>query len=639
MNLAKVSITKFWANISCLILILFSLLQSGQAVASSYVVKVAPGYEGYSVPMLNKALRGTYGAGLQVQRKLGVPGYFIVQMDSSSRASSFALSRLNAAPELLHMDRNDIVGTSEDSVVFNDAALSSQTPYLGSSSFAGHGFLDALAASAGSSEVRIAVIDTGIGYPQDLAGRIDRGIDLVSEQAFSNDGDGRDNDATDSGSHCNGSNSSWHGLRVASVIASTGNNGYALVGAAPNSRIVPIRALGACGGLDSDVADAIVWAAGGTVYAADGQTPMKKISPVNIINLSVGRATTCSALYQDAVDYAIKRGVFVVASAGNNAASVPNAPANCVGVIAVSSVGADGFKLRNSSGAGTTGVSAIGEAIFTITDTGAKQPVNTYRILRSAGTSFSAALVSSAIHHLISASPQSGYEEIRSALLSSVKPYPDSAEVQSCHLDMNARCACTKKTCGLGILDLNEAIKKLDAPIKVHPGLSLNVEPGETVSLDAARSSSTFGPIQSWSWSQVEGVTVEPSVRSGSVFEFLPSVSGLYRFNLTVTDATGRFSTSTMDVFASPGGTSVPLGAPLKMVDYNQIPHSLDTQLFVSEANEAMAPIADSGATPSPSQSSSGGGGGGGGVGVHALLLLFSMLLIARSRRHQTLIQ
>jgi serine protease len=61
---------------------------------------------------------------------------------------------------------------------------------------------------------------------------------------------------------CTVRNSSWHGTHVAGTVAAIGNNNEGVVGGAYGARILPVRALGKCGGFTSDVAAAIRWAAG-----------------------------------------------------------------------------------------------------------------------------------------------------------------------------------------------------------------------------------------------------------------------------------------------------------------------------------------------------------------------------------------
>ncbi|MFC9420039.1 S8 family serine peptidase, partial [Bacillus mobilis] len=131
----------------------------------------------------------------------------------------------------------------------------------------------------------VAVIDTGITAHSDLAANIVPGYDFISDPGMSNDGDGRDADATDTGDYCNGSPSSWHGTHVAGTIAAVGNNSRGIAGVAYGAKVQPLRALGACGGYLSDIADAVVWAAGGTVAGLPANP-----TPAQVINMSLGGA-------------------------------------------------------------------------------------------------------------------------------------------------------------------------------------------------------------------------------------------------------------------------------------------------------------------------------------------------------------
>ena len=103
---------------------------------------------------------------------------------------------------------------------------------------------------------------------KDLAANLLPGYDMISDADIGVDGDGRDSDASDPGDwYSNGecgfgsgsSDSSWHGTHVAGTIAAVGNNSEGIVGVAYESKIVPVRVLGKCGGYTSDIADGILW--------------------------------------------------------------------------------------------------------------------------------------------------------------------------------------------------------------------------------------------------------------------------------------------------------------------------------------------------------------------------------------------
>ncbi|MGW9404864.1 S8 family peptidase, partial [Arthrobacter sp. NPDC055585] len=189
----------------------------------------------------------------------------------------------------------------------------------------------------------VAVIDTGSTDHSDLNDRMLPGYDLISNADTARDGDGRDDNPQDEGDwswgvNCSYRTSSWHGTHVAGTVAATANNVNGISGVAPEAMIVPVRVLGECGGYLSDIADAIIWAAGGELPGI----PVNA-NPAQVLNLSLGGVATCSRTMQAAVDYANSRNAVVVASAMNDSRPVADAtPANCEGVIAVGATGPDG---------------------------------------------------------------------------------------------------------------------------------------------------------------------------------------------------------------------------------------------------------------------------------------------------------
>jgi len=186
----------------------------------------------------------------------------------------------------------------------------------------------------------VAVIDTGIRPHLDLVGRTVAGYDFISNVSIANDGDGRDADPSDPGDwvlagECGtGStvrNSSWHGTHVAGTIGALSNNGLGVTGVNWNSRILPVRVLGKCGGLTSDIVDGARWAAGLAVTGVPANA-----NPAKVLNLSLGGSGTCSTTYQTAIDVIVAAGSVFVVAAGNSAVNASGAqPANCKGVITV----------------------------------------------------------------------------------------------------------------------------------------------------------------------------------------------------------------------------------------------------------------------------------------------------------------
>ncbi len=158
--------------------------------------------------------------------------------------------------------------------------------------------------------VTVAVIDTGIACFDH--GPFSKGTDLkgtrcVSGYDFVND---RDEAADDHG----------HGTHVAGTIAQTTNNGHGVAGLAHCARLMPVKVLSKGGyGTVADVAS-------GIRFAAD--------NGAQIINMSLGGRIK-SQILEDAVNHALKRGVVIVAAAGNSRRSV-EWPAAYPGVLAIS---------------------------------------------------------------------------------------------------------------------------------------------------------------------------------------------------------------------------------------------------------------------------------------------------------------
>lgn len=200
----------------------------------------------------------------------------------------------------------------------------------------------------GAGEV-VAVVDTGITSHPDLDENVLPGYDMISDPSEARDGDEvRDSDPTDEGDWAAAGQcapgspswpSSWHGTHVAGIIAAVRNNFEGVSGVAPDAKVVPVRALGPCGGYTSDITDAVLWAAGARVPGVEEVNP----NPARVINLSLGGGEACSQTFQSAIDTANSRGAAVVVAAGNESQPASNSsPANCRNVISVAASGRTG---------------------------------------------------------------------------------------------------------------------------------------------------------------------------------------------------------------------------------------------------------------------------------------------------------
>jgi len=162
--------------------------------------------------------------------------------------------------------------------------------------------------------------DDGNGYVDDVNGWDFRGNTNSSPSVPDKDpnpdlGDGLDND-----NEKGADSTAWHGTFVASVAASRGNDGIGIAGACWYCQIMALKVFTDDGGANvSDIVNAITYAAN---------------NGASVINLSLGSPTK-SQMEEAAIEYALSRGVVIVAAAGNENKSVPHYPAWFDGVISV----------------------------------------------------------------------------------------------------------------------------------------------------------------------------------------------------------------------------------------------------------------------------------------------------------------
>ncbi len=305
----------------------------------------------------------------------------------------------------------------------------------------------------GSSDVVVAVVDTGLQMTHpDIAAsaNIAPGWDMVSDPRMGNDGDGRDSDPNDPGDLCNpavpGSADSFHGTHVAGTIgAAASHNGAGVAGGAWNVKIVPVRALGKCGGRLSDINDAIRWAAGLIPAEGEDGSEVWNDNPADIINLSIGLFEYCPASLQDAIDSVTDRGAVVVSAAGNARIDTAYyAPGGCDNVISVAAGNALGeITAYSNFGDGVDILAPGGEMardddndsrpdgiLSTKASTDCYDPVTGEAVqdcyyAYEQGTSMAAPHVSAALALLKARTPDATSDELVSELLAATDPRTD----------------------------------------------------------------------------------------------------------------------------------------------------------------------------------------------------------------------
>jgi serine protease len=335
-----------------------------------------------------------------------------------------------------------------------------------------------------------------------------------------NDGAGRDSDATDPGDWINTADltnpatkaifggtdsagkplcpispSTWHGTLVSGVIGAATNDGIGIAGVGWDTPILPVRVLGKCAGYDSDILDGMAWAAGLPIQFPDptSSSVPTNPNPARIINLSLGSATACSTFYSSLISKLATMNVVVVAAAGNGGGSngaggAVDEPANCPGTIAVAALRHAGTKVAFSNFGPEIAISAPGgncvnaqpPCFYSIVSTGnsgtegasdatmtyidGNQPAVTYsgKTFQGGGvfgTSFAAPMVSGVIALMWAANPQLTASQVTAKLKSSARPFPPSTEPVCPATDpATGECACTRATCGTGMLDAHAAV-------------------------------------------------------------------------------------------------------------------------------------------------------------------------------------
>lgn len=442
--------------------------------------------------------------------------------------------------------------------------------------------------TTGSRDVVVAVVDTGVRFShEDLAGVLLPGYDFIADIDTAGDGDGRDGDASDPGDFLSADDlqkpafrgcgdgfsgglpttSSWHGTRVAGVIGAVGNNSRGVAGVSWETSIVPVRALGKCGGWDSDIVAAMRWAGG---LAVPG-VPVNP-RPAKVVNLSLGGPGSCSPLYQQTVAELNAAGVTVVAAAGN--ANAVEEPGNCPGVLTVAGLRHVGTKVGYSSQGPEVTISGpagncpdpdvnapCGFQIPTTTNLGSTLPAadgysDAFNV--TYGTSFSAPLAAGVAALMLAVHPELGPNAITQRIQATARPFPFEDGLPVCpQRDIESgQCNCTTTTCGAGILDASTAVRDALRPF----ALARQTGSESAITLDGAASSASAGSrVISWQWQVLEGP-------GGAVFAQPQSPTtglqapqaGVYRVSLTVSDDAGRVDTGEIAVTVADGSVMPP---------------------------------------------------------------------------------
>lgn len=451
--------------------------------------------------------------------------------------------------------------------------------------------------TTGRSDVVIAELDTGVRYdhPDLLAvsasGRLLPGYDFISDPTIANDGDGRDADASDPGdwvtsaeaasggtfSGCTAENSSWHGTRVAGILGALSNNSTGITGITWLPKILPVRVLGKCGGVDSDILDAMRWAAGLHVTGVTDNT-----HPAQIINMSLGGTGACTSAEQTVISEVVAAGVTVVISAGNEGGPV-DSPANCVGVAGIAGIRQVGTKVgfsslgpevALSSPAGNC-VNASGACLFSIDTTinnGTTTPTTssyTDQLNPNLGTSFSSPIVAGIAGLMTSVNANLQPAQLIARLKEGAKTFPVSSDptVLNCHVPASstdlqtAECNCTTQTCGAGMANAPGALKAALRPIAAV-AVPATVSAGQNVLLAGTGSAAACNhTITTYAWTNVSSSTNPIQNANTATATVVAPATGSITVRLTVTDDANRQDTADVVISSTSATTVAPANA------------------------------------------------------------------------------
>jgi subtilisin family serine protease len=304
--------TRFTAIVLTAVVLLTFLIPFPAAAqttsASSLIVKVVAGLTTDQQAAIVGRNGGTITSSIPALRLL------VVSVSNAEIAAT--LARYQADPQVQNVEENK-VRVSE--------ALPSDALYVNQWALPRIGWDQVFGVVNPTGSARVALLDTGVdaSHPE-LAGKVVAGTSIL---------DGSDGLTDPSG----------HGTWLAGIIAARTNNGLeGIAGVAfAGVQVMPVTVLNANGeGQDSDVIAGVIWAAD---HGAD-------------VILMAFSNPGFSPNLQDAIDYAwSKGGAVIVASAGNNASSVPHFPAGDRGVMGVAAT---------DQGDGLAGFSNSGQAVF-----------------------------------------------------------------------------------------------------------------------------------------------------------------------------------------------------------------------------------------------------------------------------------
>jgi len=283
--------------------------------------------------------------------------------------------------EIVELD--PIGGVASDPLIPNDPNFSLQWSMLNSGQVVG-GIAGTPGADISAPEawaittgdpIVVAVLDSGVNLHPELAGRVLAGTNIPNPDIGTADG-------------C-----ASHGTHVSGTLAARGDNLVGISGMSWAAEIMPIVVVNPCSGLESFVADGLVW-------ATDEGARIANMS----LQYSVG-----SAYLKAAVEYAYALDVVMIAATGNSNSAVAF-PARWPETIAIAATNNLDQRWLSSNFGPEVDLAAPGVNIWSLSG------MTGYAY--KTGTSFSAPHVSGTVALMLTVNPNLDTEQIRQILRS-----------------------------------------------------------------------------------------------------------------------------------------------------------------------------------------------------------------------------
>ncbi len=420
----------------------------------------------------------------KILKKHGLDRIYLLKLQKKSDVNKM-VSKYNDNPDVEYAEPNYKVyvdATIPDDYYFSLLWGMHNTGQSGGTVDADIDAPEAWDTTKGSSNIVVAVIDTGVDYNHpDLAANMWTNLGEIAGDGTDNDGNGYVDDIRGWDFFSNDNNpydQSGHGTHCSGTIAAEGDNGIGVVGVSWNTKIMPLRFLGRNGGSTTDAILAIT-------YATE--------NGANIMSNSWGGGGYSAAL-KEAISAADDAGILFVAAAGNAGTDndlTPHYPSSYDVPNVISVAATDRYdNLAGFSCYGATSVDLGAPGVY-IAST---YPRNRYAYMD--GTSMAAPHVSGAAALIMAQNPEISVADLKAKILDSVDPISALNGITFTGGRLNvANCLdTTPDTTPPGITDVSSSVTSTTATItwttdELADGA---VNYWTTISLDSTKSDGTM---------------------------------------------------------------------------------------------------------------------------------------------------